>query len=160
MTSPIKCLDFDNLSQWHQDFIKSTTITRPPSDQPVSGLEAQPGDTVAVNAGGVVGEAVVLVNINPCISGCARPTDGLLQQNSPEVFQFAYTGRKMGLAAVRTFRFMRDSTGGGTVFKHSESWEGYMAVLFMAFSPMRYYVRGLFEGFNRDLKKAVKEERM
>lgn len=84
------------------------------------------------------------------------------QENDPEVFSYAYTGRKLGLDAVRTFRFSRDDSsaaGSRTVFTHYASWEGYAAVMFMAWSPIRAHVKGLFEGFHDDLKKAVEKEK-
>jgi hypothetical protein len=77
------------------------------------------------------------------------------------VFSYAYTGRKLGLDAVRTFRFTREDSsdkGRKSLFTHSASWEGYAAVLFMAWSPTRAHVRGLFEGFHNDLKRAVENE--
>jgi hypothetical protein len=67
----------------------------------------------------------------------------------------------MGLDAVRTFRFTRDAfseEGTRTIFTHFASWEGYAAVMFMAWSPIRAHVRGLFEGFHNDLKKAAEKK--
>jgi hypothetical protein len=83
------------------------------------------------------------------------------QENDPSVFSYAYVGRKLGLDAVRTFRFttLEDSPAEGskTLFTHFASWEGYAAIMFMAWSPIRAHVRGLFEGFHDDLKKAVEK---
>ena len=84
-----------------------------------------------------------------------------MQENKPGVFSYAYTGRKMGLDAVRTFRFTRDDSsedGTRTLFTHFASWEGYAAVMFMALSPIRAHVRGLFEGFHHDLKRAAEKK--
>lgn len=44
------------------------------------------------------------------------------------------------------------------LFTHYATWEGYAAVMFMAWSPIRARVRRLFEGFHSDLKKAVEKE--
>lgn len=73
------------------------------------------------------------------------------------MFSYAYTGRKLGLDAVRTFRFTREDSAAGirTLFTHYASWEGYAAVMFMAWSPIRAHVKALFEGFHYDLKKAA-----
>ena len=76
------------------------------------------------------------------------------------MFSYAYTGRKLGLDAVRTFRFTRDdssSASARTLFTHFASWEGYAAVMFMAWSPIRAHVKRLFDGFHTDLKKAVEK---
>jgi hypothetical protein len=85
------------------------------------------------------------------------------QENDPSVFSYAYVGRKLGLDAVRTFRFtdLEDpsAAGGKTLFTHFASWEGYAAVMFMAWSPIRAHVRGLFEGFHDDLKTAVEKKK-
>ncbi|GAB7333207.1 hypothetical protein MBLNU13_g04861t2 [Cladosporium sp. NU13] len=136
---PQKCLDFDRYSEWHTDFIQSTKVTRPPTDEAVRGLEAKPGDKLTILAGNFVGHAVLL-------------------ENEPGVFSYAYTGRKLGLDAVRTFRFTRDDSseeGSRTLFTHFASWEGYAAVMFWSWSPIRAHVRGLFEGFHNDLKRAA-----
>ena len=61
---------------------------------------------------------------------------------------------------MRTFRFSHDDSsaaGTRTLFTHFASWEGYAAVMFMAWSPIRAHVRRLFEGFHNDLKKAVEK---
>ena len=83
-----------------------------------------------------------------------------MQENEPGVFSYAYTGRKMGLDAVRTFRFTRDDSSGEgtrTMFTHFASWEGYASVMFWSWSPVRAHVRRLFEGFHNDLKRAVEK---
>ena len=84
-----------------------------------------------------------------------------VQENEPGVFSYAYTGRKMGLDAVRTFRFTRDDSseeGTRTLFTHFASWEGYAAVMFWSWSPVRAHVRSLFEGFHNDLKRAAEKK--
>ena len=88
-------------------------------------------------------------------------TDAWVQENEPGVFSYAYTGRKLGLDAVRTFRFTRDDSsedGTRTLFTHFASWEGYAAVMFWSWSPIRAHVRSLFEGFHDDLKRAAEKE--
>lgn len=85
------------------------------------------------------------------------------QENTPNRFSYAYTGRKLGLDATRTFRFTsepvdHDGAGSRTLFTHYATWEGYAAVMFMSWSPIRARVRRLFEGFHIDLKKAVEKE--
>jgi hypothetical protein len=118
---------------------------------------------LAILSGGFVGHAVLLV------SGNGQRSCGLLravtltqaQENSPSVFSYAYIGRKLGLDAVRTFRFTTlegsSAAGGKTLLTHFASWEGYAAIMFMAWSPIRAHVKGLFEGFHDDLKKAVEK---
>ena len=66
----------------------------------------------------------------------------------------------MGLDAVRTFRFTRDDSsaaGTRTLFTHYASWEGYAAVMFWSWSPVRMHVKGLFESFQTDLKRAAEK---
>jgi hypothetical protein len=46
-----------------------------------------------------------------------------------------------------------------TQFRHFASWQGYAAVMFMAWSPIRLYVKGLFEGFHDDLKREVEKKK-
>jgi hypothetical protein len=60
----MQCLDFDNYPDWHTDFIQSTQITRPSTEEAVSGLEATPGDKLTILAGNFVGHAVLLVSGN------------------------------------------------------------------------------------------------
>jgi hypothetical protein len=91
----------------------------------------------------------------------------LLQENSPEVFSYEYTGRKLGLDARRAFYFSpepsssqsEDSSPSRTLFRHSALWQGYAAVMFMAWSPIHVHVKGLFEGFHDDLKREVEKKR-
>lgn len=87
-------------------------------------------------------------------------TDAMTQENEPSVFSYAYTGRKLGLDAIRTFRFTRDDSleeGTRTLFTHFASWEGYAAVMFWSWSPIRAHVKSLFEGFQTDLKRAAEK---
>jgi hypothetical protein len=61
-----QCLDFDRLSEWHNKFIVSTTVSRPGSDSnksPVRGIEAMPGDSLEILSGGFIGLAKVQVSI-------------------------------------------------------------------------------------------------
>lgn len=77
------------------------------------------------------------------------------------MFSYAYTGRKLGLDAMRTFRFSPEdapTAGTRTVFTHYASWEGYAAVMFWAWSPIRAHVKALFEGFHNDLKRAAEKK--
>jgi hypothetical protein len=90
----------------------------------------------------------------------------LLQENSPGVFSYEYTGRKMGLDATRAFYFSpgpssasEGTDSGRTLFRHFASWQGYAAIMFMAWSPIRWHVKRLFEGFNEDLKTEVEKKR-
>jgi hypothetical protein len=90
----------------------------------------------------------------------------LLQENSPEVFSYEYTGRKLGLDATRAFYFSpkpssaSEETGSGrTLFRHFASWQGYAAIMFMAWSPIRMHVKGFFEGFHEDLKREAEKKR-
>ena len=84
----------------------------------------------------------------------------MTQENDPSVFSYAYTGRTLGLDAVRTFRFTREDSSGEstrTRFTHFASWEGYAAVMFWSWSPIRAHVKSLFKGFHNDLKKAAEK---
>jgi hypothetical protein len=60
----MQCLDFDRYPEWHTDFIQSTQILRPSTEEAVSGLEAIPGDKLNILAGNFVGHAVLLVSDN------------------------------------------------------------------------------------------------
>jgi len=81
------------------------------------------------------------------------------------VFSYEYTGRKLGLDATRTFYFSPEPAVTGavdshrTLFRHVAWWQGYAAVMFMAWSPIRTHVKGLFEGFHDDLKREVEKKR-
>jgi hypothetical protein len=116
---------------------------------------------LAILSGGFVGHAVLLVSGNGQQYCCLLRAEILIQaqENDPSVFSYAYVGRKLGLDAVRTFRFTTlegsSAAGGKTLFTHFASWEGYAAIMFMAWSPIRAHVKGLFEGLHDDLKKAV-----
>ena len=154
----MQCLDFDKYPEWHTDFIQSTQITRPLTEEAVSGLEAKPGDKLTILAGNFVGHAVLLVSthLSHRSSRAGYITDAQMQENEPGVFSYAYTGRKLGLDAVRTFRFIRDDSseeGTRTLFTHFASWEGYAAVMFWSWSPIRAHVKSLFERFHDDLKR-------
>ena len=90
----------------------------------------------------------------------------VLQENTPEVFGYKYTGRKLGLDATRAFYFSPEPSdssegrnSGRTLFRHFASWQGYAAVMFMAWSPIRAHVKGLFKGFHDDLKREVEKKR-
>ena len=165
----IQCLDFDRLSEWHTDFIVSTTVTRPGTDSNntlIRGLEAVPGDSLAILSGGFVGLAKVQVG---GFRGFASPLAvhelTSRQENSPEVFSYEYTGRKLGLDATRAFHFSPEPSScegeesGRTLFRHFASWQGYAAVMFMAWSPICAHVKGLFEGFDDDLKREAEKKR-
>jgi len=89
-----------------------------------------------------------------------------VQVNSPEVFSYEYTGRKLGLDATRAFYFSpsispegEGSSPSRTLFRHFASWQGYASVMFMAWSPIRMHVKGLFEGFHEDLKREVEKKK-
>lgn len=60
----MQCLDFDKYPTWHTDFIQSTQITRPSTEEAVGGLDALPGDKLTILAGNFVGHAVLLVSGN------------------------------------------------------------------------------------------------
>jgi hypothetical protein len=45
------------------------------------------------------------------------------------------------------------------LFRHFASWQGYAAVMFMAWSPIRAHVKGLFDGFHDDLKREAEKKR-
>jgi hypothetical protein len=60
----VQCLDFDKYPEWHTDFIQSTQIIRPSTEEAVSGLEAKPGDKLIILSGNFVGHAVLLVSDN------------------------------------------------------------------------------------------------
>jgi hypothetical protein len=143
---------------------QSTKIAHPESQETVSGKDSEPGDLLAILSGGFVGHAVLLVSGNgPGL--CFWSKLEILtqaQENDHGVFSYAYVGRRLGLDAMRTFRFthLKDSaatTGSKTLFTHFASWEGYAAIMFMAWSPVRAHVRGLFKGFHDDMKNAVEK---
>jgi hypothetical protein len=81
------------------------------------------------------------------------------------MFSYVYTGRKLGLDATRALYFLPEPVScegeesSRTLFRHFASWQGYAAVMFMAWSPIRMHVKGLFEGFHYDLKREVEKKR-
>jgi len=69
----MQCLDFDRYSEWHTDFIQSTEIIRPSTEEAISGLEARPGDKLTILSGNFVGHAVLLVSGNHSRVKYCRP---------------------------------------------------------------------------------------
>jgi hypothetical protein len=137
------------------------------NNERIRGIEALPGDSLAILSGGFVGLARVQVSILALFrkpSMFNRLT--LSQENGPGVFSYEYTGRELGLDATRAFYFSpgpssvpEGTDSGRTLLRHFASWQGYAAIMFMAWSPIRWHVKRLFEGFHRDLKTEVEKKR-
>jgi len=106
--------------------------------------------------GGVNFTAVVLV------SHCAsltflRPTD--LQESSPNVFSWTGPPFYHLFRGIHTFRFSpSENTPGATTFVQEESFTGFFSWVMAEEGPVGGRVKGMFEGFNRDLKEAVEKE--
>ncbi|KAK4550525.1 hypothetical protein LTR36_000104 [Oleoguttula mirabilis] len=129
-------LNFDNIPRWNNKSIKGLALRRAGTGEAIPGIDAKPGDIITVSSG-QLGDAEAVMEFN-------TPT------------RYGWHGGKFGFVAHHWYDFLPSPEGDGkTLFKQCETFEGGASFLFMAYSPLRGMVEGLFAGFNEDLKKAV-----
>ncbi|MCJ1475803.1 hypothetical protein MMC13_004467 [Lambiella insularis] len=126
-------LNFPAISTWHTGFMTTlTTAAKAPYAK---------DDAIAGRFGGVGFEARVLESSPYFFSWTGPPLYGLLR-------------------CTHSFHFVpSQTTPGGTTFTQEEGSEGWMAWVFVPWGPVGRRVAGLFEGFNRDLKRRCESEK-
>ncbi|KAK5120174.1 hypothetical protein LTR85_006655 [Meristemomyces frigidus] len=129
-------LAFEDGPKWTHRFIQGLAVRRAGTGEAISAFEAKPGDVVKLK------------------TAQAGTSDAVMEINTPE--KFGWRGGSMGFVAHHWFDILPSPEGEGkTLFKHSETFDGGVAFLFMAYSPLRGWLEGLYKTFNEDLKKAV-----
>ncbi|KAM0805807.1 hypothetical protein BDR22DRAFT_829375 [Usnea florida] len=139
-------LTFDAYPTWHTGFITSIASSRESAEKGKDTLSnktntsaqemnlAAKGDEIHGVMGGVTFTAVVLESSANVFSWTGPP------------FYHLFRG-------VHTFRFSPSvSTPGSTTFVQEESFTGVLAWVMAERGPIGRKVRGMFEGFNQDLK--------
>nr|OQO19526.1 hypothetical protein B0A51_12182 [Rachicladosporium sp. CCFEE 5018] len=135
-------LDFNNVKLWTltSKLIKDLLIERGETHEQVAGIDAKEGDIIKV------------------LSTQVGWADATIYINTPT--HFGYQGGAYGFKAQHWWEFLPlgPENDSKTRFRHCEQMSGWSAPLFWPRSPLHSWLKGLFDGFDKELKAAVEQQ--